>query len=210
MPSLDLLHEYVGRLAQAMESLISEDTPPVVESMSPEHFSVTYNGRSKLFDVFFTQSENDDVNVEFYHRATPILEAKPTTNEYWAADRIVKFLERKYICVLKVPDFEIFNIPSPYERQQLEFRCVSIDSFINRFMGDAESNSQKTTQRLQQIDEGIDQKIRDAKKQIENLESVKSKIREFTTQSARLIEVLKALDQKLSDIRATSPPDVET
>ena len=58
------------------------------------------------------------------------------------------------------------------------------------------------------INEGIEQKIIHANKQIEKLNLAKSKIREVTAESAKLIDLLRGLDEKLSDIQAKSPPSV--
>ena len=202
MPGIIALHAYVGKLAQAMANSFydAEDTPPVVENLSEsmEHFSVTCNGGSKLFDVSSDNGEN--VKVEFYHpsKQTETI----STNILHVATRIVQFLEKKYICGLKVPSFGECDSKQP-------FTCIPLDTIIHDFKWDATKNTEKIIERLQRINEGIDQKITHASEQIKKLNIAKSKILEVTTESGKLIALLRELDEKLSAIKAKSPPDVE-
>ena len=209
MPSLVDLHAYVRMLAQAMSNLNygTEDTPPVVGSLSQDsadHFSVTCNGGSKLFDISSDGEEN--IKVNFYYQSKPT--ETQSTHRYWIAEKIPKFLEKKYICGLKVPFFKKFEERASDEDQQDEFQCISLDALINDFKGDVRRDTNMITEKLQMINEGIEQKIVHANKQIEKLNLAKSKIREVTAESAKWIDLLRGLDEKLSDIQAKSPPSV--
>jgi len=201
MPGIIALHAYVGKLAQAMANSFydAEDTPPVVENLSEsmEHFSVTCNGGSKLFDISL---EGENIKVDFYDQSK--ITKTISANVDNVATRIVQFLEKKYICGLKVPSFGEPDAKQP-------FTCTPLDAIIYEFKWNARKDTENIMEKLQRINEGIEQKITHAGEQIEKLKIAKSKILEVTTESGKLINLLRELDEKLSAIKAKSPPDVE-
>jgi len=201
MPGIIALHAYVGKLAQAMANSFydAEDTPPVVENLSGtmDHFSVTCNGGSKLFDISL---EGENIKVDFYDQSK--ITKTISANVDNVATRIVQFLEKKYICGLKVPSFGEPDAKQP-------FTCTPLDAIIYEFKWNARKDTENIMEKLQRINEGIEQKITHAGEQIEKLKIAKSKILEVTTESGKLINLLRELDEKLSAIKAKSPPDVE-
>ena len=201
MPGIIALHAYVGKLAQAMANSFydAEDTPPVVENLSEsmDHFSVTCNGGSKLFDISL---EGENIKVDFYDQSK--ITKTISANVDNVATRIVQFLEKKYICGLKVPSFGEPDAKQP-------FTCTPLDAIIYEFKWNARKDTENIMEKLQRINEGIEQKITHAGEQIEKLKIAKSKILEVTTESGKLINLLRELDEKLSAIKAKSPPDVE-